>query len=149
MYQGSIVPARLPLAVVGALTQLPDCVKLRVIGYETAGSRGYIEQLRDHARQLGVEHRIDIVGVLAHRFELIGWVRRCDAGLSLMPIGATDINERSMTGASNKAFDYLASGLPLVVSDLPDWRATYVEPGYGLRAILRTRKASPDRCGAF
>jgi glycosyltransferase involved in cell wall biosynthesis len=37
-----------------------------------------------------------------------------------------------MTGASNKAFDYLASGLPLVVSDLPDWRAAYVEPGYAL-----------------
>ena len=49
-----------------------------------------------------------------------------------MPLQATDSNEGNMTGASNKAFDYLASGLPLLVSDLPDWRATYVEPGYGL-----------------
>jgi glycosyltransferase involved in cell wall biosynthesis len=37
-----------------------------------------------------------------------------------------------MTGASNKVFDYLASGMPVMVSDLPDWRAVYVEPGYGL-----------------
>jgi glycosyltransferase involved in cell wall biosynthesis len=37
-----------------------------------------------------------------------------------------------MTGASNKPFDYLACGLALLVSDLPDWRSAYVEPGYGL-----------------
>jgi glycosyltransferase involved in cell wall biosynthesis len=37
-----------------------------------------------------------------------------------------------MTGASNKPFDYLACGLPLVVSDLPDWKQMYVEPGYAL-----------------
>jgi glycosyltransferase involved in cell wall biosynthesis len=39
-----------------------------------------------------------------------------------------------MTGASNKPFDYLACGLPLLVSNLPDWREMYVEPGYGLTA---------------
>ena len=37
-----------------------------------------------------------------------------------------------MVGASNKVFDYLASGLALLVSDLPEWKETYVEPGYGL-----------------
>jgi glycosyltransferase involved in cell wall biosynthesis len=36
-----------------------------------------------------------------------------------------------MVGASNKAFDYMACGLPLLVSDLPDWVSTFVEPGYG------------------
>ena len=37
---------------------------------------------------------------------------------------------RHMTGASNKAFDYLAVGVAVLVSDLPDWRAFYVDPGY-------------------
>jgi glycosyltransferase involved in cell wall biosynthesis len=37
-----------------------------------------------------------------------------------------------MIGASNKAFDYLACGLALMVLDLPDWCQMYVEPGYGL-----------------
>jgi glycosyltransferase involved in cell wall biosynthesis len=37
-----------------------------------------------------------------------------------------------MTGASNKPFDYLACGLPVLVSDLPDWVAMFVAPGYGL-----------------
>jgi glycosyltransferase involved in cell wall biosynthesis len=36
-----------------------------------------------------------------------------------------------MVGASNKPFDYLARGLALLVSDVPAWRATYVERGLG------------------
>ena len=131
LYHGSIVPARLPRAVVDALACLPDHVKLRVIGYETAGSAGYIAQLQEHARRLGVDRRLEIVGALP-RFELMEWCWRCDAGLALMPLSTADVNQRSMVGASNKVFDYLASGMPLLVSDLPDWRAAYVESGYGL-----------------
>jgi glycosyltransferase involved in cell wall biosynthesis len=132
LYHGSIVPDRLPLAVVNALAALPDRVKLRLVGYETVGSPGYVGQIQERAQQLGVDRRLEIVGVLPHRFELMESCRRCDAGLALMPLRPTDVNQHTMTGASNKAFDYLASGLPLVVSDLPDWRAAYVEPGYGL-----------------
>ena len=32
----------------------------------------------------------------------------------------------------NKHFDYFACGLPLLVSDLPDWRALYVESNLAL-----------------
>jgi glycosyltransferase involved in cell wall biosynthesis len=48
-----------------------------------------------------------------------------------MPSDSDDINMQAMVGASNKAFDYLSCGLALLVSDLPDWRAAYVETGYG------------------
>ena len=37
-----------------------------------------------------------------------------------------------MAGASNKPFDYMAAGLALLVSDLPDWTRMFVEPGFGL-----------------
>jgi len=37
-----------------------------------------------------------------------------------------------MTGASNKVFEYLSVGVAPLVSDLPDWRATFIEPGYAL-----------------
>ena len=43
-----------------------------------------------------------------------------------------DLNIRHLTGASNKAFDYMAAGLALLVSDLPDWHAMFVAPGYAL-----------------
>ena len=52
-------------------------------------------------------------------------------GLAFMPGDSDDPNMRNMVGASNKAFDYLAAGLALLVSDLPDWRAAFVEPGFG------------------
>ncbi|MGA2594174.1 MAG: glycosyltransferase [Bryobacteraceae bacterium] len=131
LYHGSIGPDRLPPSVVNALAQLPDRVKLRVIGYETLGSIGYLGQIQEQARQLGIGHRLEVVAALP-RYKLMEWCLRCDAGLSLMPLCGNDINQRGMTGASNKAFDYLASGLPLVVSDIPAWRAAYVEPGYGV-----------------
>jgi spore maturation protein CgeB len=37
-----------------------------------------------------------------------------------------------MTGASNKAFEYLSTGMALLVSDLPDWNRFFVEPGYAV-----------------
>ena len=37
-----------------------------------------------------------------------------------------------MTGASNKPFDYMAAGLALLVSELPDWKTMFVDPGFGL-----------------
>jgi glycosyltransferase involved in cell wall biosynthesis len=126
------VPARLPVSVVKALAILPESVKLRVIGYETIGHPGYVSELLETGKRLGVGDRIEFLGTLPDREELLSWCRKCDVGLSLMPKGSDDINERTMAGASNKPFDYLSCGLALLVSDLPDWRTTYVEAGYGL-----------------
>ena len=58
-----------------------------------------------------------------------------------MPRQSLDDNEQAMTGASNKPFDYLASGLALLVSDLPDWRTMFVDNGYAL-AVDPTDPAS-------
>ena len=131
LYHGSIVSDRLPLTVVRALSLLPDRVRLRIVGYETVGSPGYIERLRQEAERLGIAARLEFVGPVS-RAELLEWCRRSDVGLSLLPLSTADVNQETMTGASNKAFDYLACGLPFLVSDLPDWRAMYVEPGYAL-----------------
>jgi spore maturation protein CgeB len=65
-----------------------------------------------------------------------------DVGLSLLPHDADDPNQRTMTGASNKPFDYMACGVTLLVSDLPDWRSMFVEPGFGLAC-------QPDSAGSI
>ncbi len=132
LYHGSIVPSRLPSTILTALAVLPQRVRLRVIGYETVGHVGCVRQLQEMASQLGITHRVEFVGTLPTRRELFQYCRQCDAGLALMPKNSCNVNEQTMTGASNKPFDYLACGLALLVSDLPDWRAMYVEPGYGL-----------------
>ena len=132
MYAGSIVPSRLPVSVLEALAKLPDRVKLRIIGYETIGHQGYVNTLLETGRRLGISNRIEHLGTLPDRDELLSWCRKCDIGLALMPKESDDINEQAMAGASNKPFDYLSSGMALLVSDLPDWRTIYIETGYGL-----------------
>jgi glycosyltransferase involved in cell wall biosynthesis len=131
-YHGSIVPDRLPPTILMALTKLPDIVKLRVIGYETVVHKGYVLELKEIANQLGIDSRVEFLGDMPTRQDLLKWCQKSHIGLALMPRHSDDLNMQHMTGASNKPFDYLACGLPLLVSDLPDWKDIFVEPGYGL-----------------
>lgn len=127
-YHGSIVPDRLPLAVIDALALLPPKVYLRIVGYETPGGAGYLKAIKQRAREQGVLDRIDIVGPIS-RFTLHQFARTSHVGLSLMPMISKDLNMVHMIGASNKPFDYLANGCPMIVSDLPDWRQMFVDAG--------------------
>jgi len=128
IYHGSIVPARLPESVIRALVELP-AVRLRIRGYVTAGHEDYVNRLIELARSLGVESHLDIRLLVPTRTALFDDVRASDMGLSLMPSASPDFNERTMTGASNKAFEYLAQGVPLLVSELPDWCEMFVKQG--------------------
>ncbi len=131
LYHGSIVPERLPMAVIHALKYVSQPVVLKVVGYETTGAPGYLGKLQETAANLEIPDRLEIIGTIP-RHELMRVCATCDAGLALLPIQNTDINLEYMTGASNKPFDYLACGLALLVSRLPAWQKLFVEPGYGL-----------------
>ena len=129
LYHGSIVPGRLPMTVIDALATLPATVRLVIAGYETIGYPGYVDVLKARAATLGIGDRVEYLGVIPARADLLKACGRCDVGLALMPMDATDPNELAMAGASNKAFDYLAHGLALIVSDLPDWREMFADAG--------------------
>jgi len=131
-FHGSIVPARLPKAVLEALTMLPDEVSLRIAGYETIGHTGYITTLEGHAKALGLNSRFEFIGAFPRRRDLLEQCSNANVGLALMPLQSNDDNEKAMAGASNKPFDYLACGLALLVTDLPDWRKVFIQSGYGL-----------------
>jgi glycosyltransferase involved in cell wall biosynthesis len=143
-YHGSIVPARLPLAVLEALSKLPRTVSLTFAGYETLGHPGYIAALQAEAVRFGVSDRVRFLGTVPARRDLMRTCAECDVGLSLLPSSTEDPNEDAMVGASNKVFDYLASGLAVLVSDRPDWRDTFVEGGFGLACD----PASPESIAA-
>ncbi|MEO8481902.1 MAG: glycosyltransferase [Acidobacteriota bacterium] len=134
LYHGSIVPARLPLSVIDALTELPAGVTLTVAGYDPTGG-GHLAALRARAGQCGVAGRVHFVGTVPTRRELLDLTASCDVGLALMPSVTSDANEQTMVGASNKPFDYLACGLALLVADRPEWRDAYVTPGYGRTCV--------------
>jgi glycosyltransferase involved in cell wall biosynthesis len=132
LYHGSIVPDRLPLDVIDALSLVPDTVRLRIVGYETAGTRGYVAELIGRAKALGITDRVEFLGAVPQRSQLLELTRKSDIGFALMPMTSNDTNLRTMTGASNKPFDYMACGLALIVSDLPAWRQMFVAPGYAV-----------------
>jgi glycosyltransferase involved in cell wall biosynthesis len=132
LYHGSIVPSRLPATVLRALALLPNQVKLRVVGYETVGHLGYVCSLQQLAHELGVDARVQFLGAVPMREQLLELCHQSHIGIAFMPKNSHDMNEQNMVGASNKPFDYMSCGLALLVSDLPDWQEMYVEPGYGL-----------------
>jgi glycosyltransferase involved in cell wall biosynthesis len=136
-YHGTLVPQRLPLSLLAAVASLPETVRLRVAGYETIGHPNFSRRLVDEANRLGIQGRVEILPA-APRRELFRISADQDVGVALMPHDSNDINMRYMVGASNKATDYLAAGLALLVSDLPDWRSAYMEPGYGRDCDPRT-----------
>jgi glycosyltransferase involved in cell wall biosynthesis len=128
-YHGSINAARLPLAVIQSLALLPASVRLTVVGYETVGAANHGQRLREEAARLGVTDRLVFPGRLS-RYESMRICSGMDVGITLMPLQTTDINEDNMVGPSNKAFDYLACGLALLMADRSDWRETF--GGYGM-----------------
>ncbi|HEX8273633.1 MAG TPA: glycosyltransferase [Longimicrobiaceae bacterium] len=132
VFHGSIVPERLPLAVLDAMARLDGPAELTVAGYEPPGGGGYCGALRARAAELGIGERVRFAGIVRHRADLLRLCARHDAGFALMPAASDDVNLRWMAGASNKPFDYLACGVCPIVSDLPEWRRAFVEPGYAL-----------------
>lgn len=130
-YHGNISAELIPSTIIYALATLNNNIKLRIIGYETVGSQGYIGQLKKVATELEVRDRVEFLNSMP-RYELLEWCKKCDVGIAFMPKKTEDINLKHMIGASNKVFDYMACGLALLVCDLPDWQQMYVEPGYGL-----------------
>lgn len=156
VYSGSIVPARLPE---DTLESMPPGSELILTGSETLGSRGYVQRLVEKGARCGGGRSVIWKGWQSSREGLLDILRTADVGLSLLPSAAEDVNIRHMLGASNKPFDLLAAGTAPLVSDLPDWNATFVEPGYGLscrpedrralREVFERFAAHPDRTRAM
>ncbi len=130
LYHGSIVPARVPRQVLEALAIAPPGMSLTIIGYETAGHADYVRELSTLAENLKVANRVNFEGPMS-RADLMARCAEFDVGLALLPIDSSDVNERSMVGASNKPFDYMACGLSLLVSESPEWVETFVAAGFG------------------
>jgi glycosyltransferase involved in cell wall biosynthesis len=138
IFRGSINADRLPATVIQALARVGGETHLDIAGYETVGSRGHVAALLALAERLGVRERVRMLGTVPDA-TLATICAECDVGLALMPVASLDENMRHMTGASNKVFEYLSDGVTPLVSELPDWRATFVDPGYALACDPRDR----------
>lgn len=136
LYQGSIVPERLPLAIIHALAKIPSHSRptLEIVGYETPSGYGHVDAMIGLAQTLGIPESVRYVGAIPCRAMMLQRGTGARAGLSLMPINQGDINMKTMAGASNKPFDYLCQGATPICSDLDEWRdffggaAIYCDP---------------------
>lgn len=129
-YHGSINRARLPPELVIAASRFKGAVRIRIAGYEAPGSAGYVRDLMDLAESHGDGALVEFLGTI-NRKSLLPVASKAHVGVSFMPKAPDDINLEHMVGASNKPFDYMACGLPLLVTNLPEWISTFVAPGYG------------------
>lgn len=128
LYHGSIVPERFSIGMLEALVKAGEGVCIRLLGYEGPGCAGYVEELRRTAARLGVADRFEYLGPM-DRHAMMGACAECDVGLALLSTAGGDVNMVHMTGASNKAFDYLSQGLAIIVPPGDDWRELYVARG--------------------
>jgi glycosyltransferase involved in cell wall biosynthesis len=123
-YHGNISAELLPEVLLEALLQVPE-MRMLAIGYATAGNEDYPGRFRDRTAKLGMTNRVELLDALP-RSELLNRARQCSIGWACVPRESNNFNFLTMVGASNKAFDYLACGLQLLVSDLPDWNAMFL-----------------------
>ena len=131
-YHGSITPERLPetVAVRGQANGRPGPASHRRLRSAERARLCQAPCRQRYRRGSGYPDRIYRHG--ASRADLLtaGRARACRAGAHAFQLKRSQ--HAPMTGASNKPFDYMAAGLALLVSDLPDWKTMFVEPGFGL-----------------
>jgi glycosyltransferase involved in cell wall biosynthesis len=128
-FHGSVNLDRVPLALVEGAARSGVPVKLRVVGYETIGSLGCCDELRKAVSVAGGQVTLEMPGAIS-RCELgnqmagmhVGWINYINR--------SGDVNLSHMVGASNKAFDYLAAGLPLIVPRTSGWEDMFVTSSY-------------------
>jgi glycosyltransferase involved in cell wall biosynthesis len=129
LYHGSINEQRVPLSLLDGLQALPETIVLRIVGYETIGSIGYVDRIRARAAELKIAaHRLEILGA-EPRSALMDICAESQIGIGFLPMQSNDVNMTAMFGASNKVFDYMACGLALIVSKQPDWAGPLVASG--------------------
>jgi Glycosyltransferase len=131
IYHGSISPLKVPLTLLRALTRVPE-LALRIVGYETHGTVGYIESLRAEAKELGISNRVHLMPPVPHE-ELAAERERAVLGWGVIPMADTDgENLRSMIGASCKIYEYMSASVVPIVASTAAWEKEFVEPGYAL-----------------
>jgi glycosyltransferase involved in cell wall biosynthesis len=131
-YHGSLSRDRLTPRFIDALAMLPPHVQLHIIGYQTIGHAGYVSELQERSERAGVSDRMIFHGSIPHRSDLLAKLREFDLGIATVSPAETDHNLVTLAGASNKAFEYLSAGVPLLVTNRGAWVEMYERPGYGV-----------------
>jgi glycosyltransferase involved in cell wall biosynthesis len=118
-YSGAFsTPTRLQASIVRALPSLENAVFV-LVGTSHPAEREMLESL---ARSLGVAQRLIILGPLPHN-KLLALTASADIGISLL----RDDGLAYRYHALNKFYEYAASGVAILASDMPTFRREVLE----------------------
>jgi glycosyltransferase involved in cell wall biosynthesis len=101
-----------------------------------ADDETYVRALERVARENGVSARVHFRPSVPVR-QVLAYARQADVGVSLLE----DTCENHRVALPNKVFEYIAAGVPVVASDLPELRRQ-------LRELPRTAVVDPGDAGA-
>jgi glycosyltransferase involved in cell wall biosynthesis len=128
LYLGALIAGRGIEHLVAAVPLLRTGAHLVLLG---AG--GQADELRGVARRMGVVERVHLAGPVSSD-EVVAYAASADIGVS--PIVPSSLNYRY--SLPNKVFQYMAAGLPVVASDLP--QVSEVVEGSGAGRCVDTRR---------
>jgi glycosyltransferase involved in cell wall biosynthesis len=109
-YAGGLGNDRFIEEIITSVSLMPQELALVIAGY---GSPETIRGLELLAQKLGVGHRVFMVG---HVPDVLSLVNEADFGISLVASDPGRRNRHHVGLASNKIFEYLAMGKPVIVS---------------------------------
>ena len=119
-FHGSLNKVTLPESILDALLKIDNKIVFEFAGYSTDFEINYIDLYLNKAKEKGLSQRVIYKGCFS-RQQLLYNCGLATIGLALFPVRSDNININFLFGASNKVFDYLASGLILIVSNGSDW----------------------------
>jgi glycosyltransferase involved in cell wall biosynthesis len=112
LYQGSMNPGRGLQELVASAQHLPDGVRVVMLG------PGMLEaSLRNAAQDGGLEGRVFFLAAVPQP-ELHEWTSSADLGVLILE----PINLSKRLALANKIFEYMAAGIPILATDLPENR---------------------------
>lgn len=150
LLQGGLSPHRNIESFVGSARHFKD----RQVALVLLGSGSAEEELRTQAEREGTLGSSFFMLPAVPPQELGAYSRSADIGV--IPYQAVDLNTRLCT--PNKLFEYIAAGLPIIATDLPELRRFVQETGFGvvgrtdtpdeLASTLRTLLDEPGKIEA-